>query len=270
MGDAGRIPAILKAMKAPRRYRRPLFLLPALAAILSGPGAQAAYAIYEGSGIYTPGFRGQSATTHFGWSYGTWDGNPPPEVGQPDPSPDILNGTPSINPEALAGTSFITQTGTADIVSGSNNIYSSVAGINSQGLQLHIPTDGTVGPAGFTTIIIQGLSMSGAMFGFSGPLDGFGFGTINGVEAEYVITVNDAGLGQWWAKWELEGNQSSYTVDIVGAEGVPGGSILSVTDLQVDTLYSTTGYAPDSAIVPEPSALLLSFAGAAMLLRRRR
>ena len=65
MGDAGRIPAILKAMKAPRRYRRPLFLLPALAAILSGPGAQAAYAIYEGSGIYTPGFRGQSATTHF-------------------------------------------------------------------------------------------------------------------------------------------------------------------------------------------------------------
>ena len=112
--------------------------------------------------------------------------------------------------------------------------------------------------------------LPGAMFGFSGPLDGFGFGTINGVAAEYVITVNDAGLGQWWAKWELEGNQSSYTVDIVGAEGVPGGSILSVTDLQVDTLYSATGYAPDSAIVPEPSALLLSFAGAAMLLRRRR
>jgi hypothetical protein len=257
-------------MKAPRRSRRPLFLLPALAAILSGSSARAAYAIYEGSGIYSPSFRGESGTTYFGWSYGTWDGNPPPEVGQPDPSPDILNGTPSINPAALSGTSFITQTGTADIVSGSNNIYSSIAGINSQGLQLYIPTDGTAGSEGFTTIIIQGLSMSGAMFGFGGPLDGFGFGTINGVAAEYVITINDAGLGQWWAKWELPGNQSSYTVDIVGAEGVPGGSILSVTDLQVDTLYSTTGFASDAAVVPEPSALLLSFAGAAMLLRRRR
>jgi hypothetical protein len=43
-----------------------------------------------------------------------------------------------------------------------------------------------------------------------------------------------------------------------------------VTDLQVDTLYSTTGYAADLAVVPEPSALLLSFAGAGLLFRRRR
>ena len=257
-------------MKTPRRSRRPLFLLPALAAILCGQSASAAFLIYEGTGIFTPSFRGGSSTTYFGWSSGTWDGNPPPAVGEPDPSPDILNGTPSINPDSLAGTSFITQTSSADLVSGSNNLYSSVAGINAAGLQLNIPTAGAGGSEGFTTIIIQGLSMSGAMFGFGGPLDGFGFGEINGVAAQYEHTINDSGLGQWWAKWELPGSQSSYTVDVFGHEGVPGGSILSVTDLQVDTLFSNTGFAPDSAVVPEPSALLLSFVGVAIFFRRRR
>lgn len=256
-------------MKSSRRSRRPLFLLPALALTLYAPAAQAAYAIYEGTGLYTPDFRGEANTTHFGWSYGTWDGNPPAGEGQPDPSPDTLNGTPSINPGALAGTSFITQTGSGDIISGSNNIYSSIGAINGQGLQLHVPTNGVVGTEGFTTIIIQGLSMSGAMFGGNFPLDGFGF-SINGVEAEYAITVNSLGLGQWFAKFELAGNQSVYDIDIFGTEGIPGGSVLSVTDLHVDTLYSSTGFAPDSAVVPEPSGLLLSFAGAALLLRRRR
>lgn len=256
-------------MKSPRRCRRPLFLLPALALTLSAPVAQAAYAVYEGTGIYTPEFRGQANTTYFGWSSGTWDGNPPLGEGQPDVTPDILNGTPSINPGNLSGTSFITQTGTSDIVSGSNNIYSSVGGINSQGLQLHVPTNGVVGTEGFTTIIIQGLSMSGAMFGGNFALDGFGF-SINGTEAKYVHTVNALGLGQWFAKFELTGNQSVYDIDIFGVEGIPGGSVLSVTDLQVDTIYSPTGFASDSAVVPEPSGLLLSLVGAVMLLRRRR
>jgi hypothetical protein len=257
----------LNAMKSPRRSRRPLFFLPALALALCAPAAQAAYVIYGGTGIYTPEFRGQANTTYFGWSSGTWDGNPPLGEGQPDVTPDILNGTPSINPGNLSGTSFITQTGTSDIVSGSNNIYSSVGGINSQGLQVHVPTNGVVGSEGFTTIIIQGLSMSGAMFGGNFALDGFGF-SINGTEAEYVHTVNSLGLGQWFAKFELTGNQSIYDIDIFGVEGIPGGSVLSVTDLQVDTIYSPTGFAPDSAVVPEPSGLLLSFVGAAMLLRR--
>jgi len=257
-------------MKLPRRSRRPLFLLPALALLLAGSTASAAYVISEGNSIYTPSYRGSANTTYFGWASGSWDGNPAPAVGEPDPSPDTLNGTPSINPGALAGTSFITQTSTADLVSSSNNIYSSVGGINAAGLQLNIPTSGVVGAPGFTTIIVQGFGLSGTMFGFTEALDGFGFGTINGIEAYYVLGKNADGRGQWFAKWELPGNAASYTVDIVGKEGFPGGSVLSITDLQVDTYYSETGYATDLAAVPEPSAMLLSFAGIVLLARRRR
>jgi hypothetical protein len=256
-------------MKAPRRSRRPLFLLPALAAVLCGSSASAAFVIYEGSGLFAPSFRGESGTTYFGWSSGTWDGNPPPAVGEPDPSPDIVNGTPSINPGGLPGTAFLTQGTSIDLVSGSNNIYSDVTTINGAGLQLHVPTLGVVGTGGFTTIIIQGSGLSGTMFGFGGALDGFGF-TIDGLAPEYVITKNTTGTAQWWAKWELTGNQASYTIDINGQYGSPGGSVLSVTNLQVDTLFSNTGFASDSAIVPEPSAALLSLLGAVALLRRRR
>jgi hypothetical protein len=260
-------------MKASRRRRprRPLFLLPALAALLGGGStASAAFVVYEGTGLFAPSFRGDAASTYFGWAYGSWDGNPPPAVGEPDPSPDIINGAPSINPGGLPGTAFITQGTSIDLVSGSNNIYSSVDVINSAGLQLHIPTTGTVGSGGFTTIIIQGSGLSGALFGFNGALDGFGFGEINGVSADYLITRNANGTAQWWAKWELPGNQASYTVDINGQYGSSGGSVLSVTDLQIDTLFSNSGYAPDTAIVPEPSGALLSLLGAAALLRRRR
>jgi len=257
-------------MKAPRRSRRPLFLLPALAAVLAGPSASAAFVVYEGTGLFAPSFRNGPAATYFGWAYGTWDGNPPPAVGEPDPSPDIINGTPSINPGGLPGAGFITQGSSIDIVSGSNNIYSDVNTINGAGLQLHIPTAGTVGTEGFTTIIIQGSGLSGALFGFSGALDGFGFGEINGIEPEYLITRNASGTAQWWAKWELPGNAASYTVDIFGQEGSSGGSVLSVTDLQVDTVFSSSGYAPDTAIVPEPSGMLLSLLGVGLLIRRRR
>jgi MYXO-CTERM domain-containing protein len=258
-------------MKAPRRHtRRPLFLLPALAALLSGSTASAAFVVYEGTGIFEPSFRGDAATTYFGWNYGSWDGNPPPAIGEPDPSPDTINGAPSINPGGLPGTAFLTQGSSVDLVSGSNNIYSSVGAINAAGLQLHIPTAGTVGLGGFTTIIIQGSGLSGAMFGFGGALDGFGFGAINGVDAEYLITRNASGTAQWWAKWELPGNQASYTVDINGQYGSQGGTVLSVTDLQIDTLFSNSGYASDAAIVPEPSSALLGLLGAAALLRRRR
>ena len=257
-------------MKAPRRIRRPLFLLPALAALLGSSTASAAFVVYEGTGLFAPSFRGDAASTYFGWSYGSWDGNPPPAVGEPDPSPDTINGTPSINPGGLPGTAFLTQGTSVDLVSGSNNIYSSVGAINNAGLQLHIPTAGEVGTDGFTTIIIQGSGLSGAMFGFGGALDGFGFGEINGVSPEYLITRNASGTAQWWAKWELTGNQASYTVDINGQYGSQGGTVLSVTDLQVDTLFSESGFALDTAIVPEPSAALLSLLGAAALLRRRR
>lgn len=250
-----------------RRLRRSLFVLPALAAVLGVSSASAAFVITTSTGIFTPSFRGGSNTTYFGWTNGSWDGNPPAVEGDPDITPDIINGTPSINPASGA---LLTQAVAGDIVSGSNNIYTSVAGANALGLQLLIPTAGTPGLAGFTTIIAQGFGLSGNLFGFTEALDGFGFGAINGIQPEYVIDRNADGRGQWWAKWELPGNAASYTVDVIGKEGFPGGSVLSVTDMQVDTWFSESGFAPDIAVVPEPSALLLSFAGIALVVRRRR
>jgi hypothetical protein len=250
-----------------RRIRRPLILLPALAGMLCASSASAAFVIETASGIFTPSFRGGSNTTHFGWSSGTWDGNPPPADGELDITPDIISGTPSINPGSGA---LLTQAVAADIVSGSDNIYTSVVVANSLGLQLRIPTSGTPGAGGYTTIIAQGFGLSGNLFMFPGALDGFGFGAINGIQPEYVIGRNVDGRGQWWAKWEIAGNEESYTVDVFGAEGTPGGSVLSVTDMQVDVWFSETGFAPDLAVVPEPSALLLSVAGLLLGLRRRR
>ena len=250
---------------APRRSRRPLMLLPALAAVLSATSADAAFVIAETSSLFTPSFRGGANSTYFGWEYGSWDGNAdavPPE----EPIPDIINGTPSINPGSGGQ---ITQAATADIVSGSNNIYSSVGQVGTLGLQLTIPTSGTVGATGFTTIIIQGYGLNGGMFG-ADALDGFGFGAIEGIMPEYLIAANASSQGQWWAKWELPGNAASYTVDILGAQVGDSPLVVSVTDLTVDTWFSESGFAPDIAAVPEPSALLLSFAGVGLVLRRRR
>lgn len=249
----------------PRRLRRPLFLLPALAALLAGSHASAAFVINESTSLFTPSFRGGADTTYFGWSYGTWDGNAdavPPD----DPIPDIINGTPSINPGSGG---LLTQAVTADIISSSDNIYSSVGQINGLGLQLSIPTSGTIGLGGYTTIIIQGFGLNGAMFG-AAALDGFGFGAINGIMPEYLIAGNASSQGQWWAKWELPGNAASYTVDIIGAQFGEEPLVVSITDMTVDTWFSESGFAADLAVVPEPSAFLLSFAGIGLALRRRR
>ena len=59
-------------------------------------------------------------------------------------------------------------------------------------------------------------------------------------------------------------------MDILGAQVGDSPLVVSVTDLTVDTWFSESGFAPDIAAVPEPSALLLSFAGVGLVLRRRR
>lgn len=264
--STGSTPDAPNAMNTPRRRsRRPLMLLPALAAVLAGSSANAAFVIADASNLFTPSFRGEANSSYFGWAYGTWDGNE--DAIAPDPPiADTLNGTPSINPGSGG---LLTQAVAADIISGSNNVYSSVGQVNSLGLQLAIPTSGVVGSTGYTTIIIQGFGLNGAMFEAS-ALDGFGFGAINGIMPEYLIAGNAANKGQWWAKWVLPGNEASYTVDIVGAQVGASPLVVSVTDMSVDTWFSEDSFAPDLAIVPEPSALLLSFAGMGLALRRRR
>jgi len=52
------------------------------------------------------------------------------------------------------------QVGTTDILAGSNNIYIGTNGRN-EALSLSVPTRGLLGPDGFTTVIIQGLTLTG-------------------------------------------------------------------------------------------------------------
>jgi len=227
--------------------------------LFAGTAVQATvHDLSTATGPLAPDFRGNANTTYFGWETGTWDGNA-------DPGADTLNPTPSINPASGAS---ITQNNSIDIVSGSNNIYTGPSSID---LSLVIPTDGTPG-TGFTTIIAQGVGLTG----FGGQMAGFSFGDIAGVSPEYVITSaaesgNADGETQFWAKWQIPGNQSSYTV-AVGSSGpaiiVPGYPI-SITDLVVDTVWSPDGYAIDTA-VPEPASLGLAALGMTMLARRRR
>lgn len=229
--------------------------------------ASAASVIQTATSLFVPSFRGSTGSVHFGWENGTWDGNPPLTPGGLDVTPDLINSTPSLNPGSGG---LLTQGVAGDIVSGSNNIYATISAVNHLGLRLTIPTLGLPGAGGFTTIIAQGLGLSGAQFGFAGAMDGFGFGTINGISPTYAIGNNALGRSQWWAKWEIPGNEASYTVDVVGALGSPNGSFVSVTDMQVDSWFSPTGFGPDTAVVPEPSSLSLAALGGALLVRRRR
>jgi hypothetical protein len=241
-------------------------------ALLAGVTAASAAThkpITEATGLFAPDFRGNANTTYFAWTYGNWDGN----VDTPPPNVDVINGTPNIG--SGFGT-LLTQATPADIVSGSNNIYSDVPAINSVGLSLSIPTSGNVG-TGFTTIVIQGTGLNGSMFGLDSGIDTFGFATINGIAPTYIFNDNALIATQFWAKWELPGNAASYTVNIVGFDinTTPGDDFvfpISVTDLSVDTLWSESGYSPDTALVPEPSSGLMLLSGTALLgmLRRRR
>lgn len=237
-----------------------LFL--ATLAVLS-VGVARAESINLATGPIAPSFRGAANTTYFGWSNGTWDGNADAAAGEPA-IPDVINGTPSINPGSLAGP-LLAQNNAADIVSSSNNVYTGPANVN---LTLTVPTAGTVG-SGFTTIIVQGNGLGG----FGGITDLFTFGTIEGVAPTYVHGANaDNQEAQFWAKWELPGNAASYNVQVSGSTF--GAGVLSISDMTVDSLWSPNGYAPDVvAAVPEPTSFALvgaALTAATALVRRRR
>lgn len=227
-----------------------LTLVGALAANI----ASAQFVINSSSGLFDPSFRGAANTTWFGWGSGKFDGLTNNEL--------IDNPAPSFGTTTL-GVSF-TQSTAFDILSSGNNIYT--AGAPATDLLLTIPTSGTPG-SGFTTLIIQGKTAFGS-FGIAPA-----FADIAGVSATFELGMN-AGLpapsGQFWAKYEIAGNLSSYDLAITLAEN----SNTSIAELEVDTFWSATGFSTDVAVVPEPTALALlglgSFAGLVLKKRARK
>jgi hypothetical protein len=121
-------------------------------------------------------------------------------------------------------------------------------------------TTGVLG-TGFTSLILQGVTAFGP---FGTPLT---FGNINGVSPTVVQGLNAAGNAQFWAKWDLPGNQNTYTGTLLTGAN----SFVSFDVLSVDTYWNAASFQPDAAIVPESgSAMLLLLTAAAGFVRRRR
>lgn len=250
-------------------------ILPLVAGFIFTVAANAqVHVINTATDIFVPSFRDLTNsdagnTTYFGWvisgTVGPFDGGANNEL--------MENPAPNAGVGGLDGS--IDQDGTQDILAGSNIIYNGTNG-RQETLSLTVPTNGSVGMSGFTTIIIQGQTFTGSPAANT-IVNYPSFSSINGISPTFVIGLNangtaPAGQGQWWVKYELPGNQASYDVDIAinntGGNPVP----LTIQSLVVDTKYSTEGYAPDTAAVPEPSTWLMGLAGLGLvcLLKKRR
>lgn len=211
--------------------------------------------ISESNGqLFAPGFRGQANTSYYGWSAGTFDSNPSVETGEvfndpngPAPSLGALPGEAGAYPLTQVGT-------TPDILSSSNNIY---VGANSATLNLTVYTSG-VNIGGYTTIIIQGISLPSGSFGSVSGYSTPSLGLINGVAPTFYSAVTTSGsnsMQQWWAKYEIEGSAASYDLQISLVSPAHQNPI-SINGLTVDTSWSSTGYSADM-VVPEPSTYAL-------------
>jgi len=237
-----------------KKLRHLLPLFAAAVSLVSHPPTTAAqtFDISTANGLFTPSFRDTTNndlnnSTWWGWSFGSFG----------TPFTTVNNPAPTVGVGGLDGSIVQTGASPAAIVSGSGNIYT---GTNfAETIQFTLPTNGTVG-SGFTTIILQG---STAFGGFNNNDPGL-FGSIGGATPEVVVTNNALGQGQFWVKYEISGNAATYTMDYTL------NGFTSLAGLTVDTFWSATAFAPDIAVIPEPSTALLLLAGlAAPLLRRR-
>ncbi|MEM6911108.1 MAG: PEP-CTERM sorting domain-containing protein [Verrucomicrobiota bacterium] len=206
----------------------------------------ASFLINSSSDLFDPSFRGDSNTTWLGWDvFGV------PSEGETDPP--INNNTPDIGTDS--GT-FATSNG-EDHLSSSGNYYS---GFGSVAETVTFGTSGTPG-SGFTTIILQGKTLFGDF------ATEFTFSDLGGATPTVVFGTNADSEGQFFAKYEITGNAAEYTVNLASFPG----SFVSLDQFEVDTVWSATGFASDTAAVPEPSSIaLVGLGGFLALVRRKR
>jgi len=241
------------------------------------PVLYSASVISEATGLFQTSVRGDSHEAWFGWSFGTFFGAPVPLSS----SRILSNPAPTLGTIGLAqGVGFYQNdrysTPFTLIGASSGNIYT---GNNyGQGKQAYgtllVPTLGTP-ESGFTTLILQGKTLT-ADGVFSTPQNlaqNYPLFSLNGVTPfayDFVIGPNAANQAQWWAKFQIAGNAPTYQVDIVFPGGV-GTTPISITEMTVDSYWSSTQYAPDTAVaVPEPSVGWLVEAGLVALMISRR
>jgi hypothetical protein len=217
-----------------------------LVGVVAANLASAQFVINSSPGLFDPSFRGAANTTWFGWGSGSFDGASNNELID-NPATTIGLATPGAS---------LTQSTAFDILSSGNNIYTSTAGATD--LLLTLPTSGTLG-SGFTTIIVQGKTAFG---GFDiAPA----FHDIAGVSPIFEVGSNAAAAAQFWAKYDIAGNLSSYDLAITLAAA----SFTSIAELEVDTYWSAAGFATETAVVPEPSALALVGLGSCAVFARK-
>lgn len=240
------------------------------------PALYSASVISEATGLFQTSVRGDSHEAWFGWSSGKFFGSSVPLS-----SSRILN-----NPATTLGTIGLAQgvnfyqndrnsTPFTLIGASSGNIYTG----NNYGQSkqaygtLLVPTFGTP-ESGFTTLIVQGKTLT-ADGVYSTPQtlsQNYPLFSLNGATPfafDFVIGPNASNQAQWWAKFEIAGNASSYQIDIVFPGG-PGTSPISISEMTVDSYWSPTQYAPDTAVVPEPKVGWLMAAGFVVLVLSRR
>lgn len=218
--------------------------------------AHAEFIINSSTGLFTPSFRGNTNTSYFGWLGGGTNTGFDSNLSDETLAGEVINNpTPNLGtPPATWG---LVQQELVDVLSSSNSIYN----MTTAPVNFDLTTSSTGGSGGFTTIIIQGRTAFGP-FPSSSAIQ---FGTVEGVNPTFAIGDNAGGGAQFWAKYEIPGYLGSYTIPFTLTQ-----TSVSIAEMTVDTQWSSSGFAPDTAVVPEPASLSAILTGSAMLLRRRR
>lgn len=216
----------------------------------AGVASAATYDLATATDLFAPTFRGDANTTWVGWD--TFDDG--------GTLSEVINDT---TPDLGADTgSFVTTSG-EDHLSGSGNYYSGGTPVAET---VTFATDAGVG--GFTTVIVQAMTL------FGGWGDVVEFGKIDGVAPVLVLQSDNQRMnfgttgGSLLAKYEIAGPITTPELTIsTSGFGAP----TSFDQFVIDTVWSPTGYATDTAIAtPEPASVTAALIAIAGLAARRR